>query len=759
MRLTGPRAAMCRQRGLIALALLCVLAPGLAQAADKSQPDPIRQQLGKLTEGNSTLPLLLQADNLIYDRENNRVIARGNVEVYYKNYALQADELIYDQGKNTLNAVGNVRIKEPDGALINADNISLTEDFREGFIKSFRVVTKDDARIAATNAYRQAGETTVFENGIYTPCKVCEKNPEKPPIWRIKASKVIHKKSEGNIYYEDAFLEMFGLPVVYLPGFSHPDPTVKRRTGFLAPIFGSSGDLGLTAETPFYYALSPSYDVTLAPMITTDAGILLKGEWRQRFNNGAYKVRVAGVYDDEPDGQSLGKDEFRGSIETRGEFAINSMWRTGWDAIFESDDTFRRFYKLDGVFATDRISTAYLVGESDRNYFAANFYHFGGLTVRDDDDSDSRVHPVIDYNYIYGDPVLGGELSFDTNVLALSRDDGGDTNRLVAEAKWRRTLTDGIGQQFTPFVTGRGDLYRVSSYDNLETGREDEFSRGTVAAGVEYRYPFVKTTAAATHVVEPIAQIIARPNITNPEDVPNEDARSLVFDDTLLFDWDKFSGYDRVETGTRANYGLQYTVQGFNGWSLRSVLGQSYHIAGDNPFDETNIYAENSGLERDASDYVAGFYLDLSKNLQLISQTRFAEDDLSVKRQDIAVTAALGPLLTSVNYVDAESLPDLDGPREEVSAFAALKLSDVWTVFGDVRYDLALEQAIRDSVGIKYADECFMISVIYTQTHIEDGEIQPDESVLLRFDFKNLGGNETNTDIIGSFNPETSALR
>ena len=118
---------------LSACALGAVLLAGAGPAMAKE--DLLKSQINK----NATnQPLLLQADELIYDKKNDRIIAKGNVEVYYKNYALNADALTYDQKANTLDAVGNVRIKEPDGAVVNADRITLTDDFRDGFIRSFR---------------------------------------------------------------------------------------------------------------------------------------------------------------------------------------------------------------------------------------------------------------------------------------------------------------------------------------------------------------------------------------------------------------------------------------------------------------------------------------------------------------------------------------------------------------------------------------------------------------------------------------------
>lgn len=740
--------------GVLRICVAAVLIGGVAGSA-LAKENLLTPQINNKEGSNQ--PLLLQADELVYDNKNSRIIAKGNVEVYYKNYALLSDELMYDQKANTLNAIGNVRIKEPDGGIVSAEHISLSDDFRDGFIQSFRAVTKEEARIAASSAHKE-GNTTVFEKGVFTPCKPCEENPDAPPIWRIKADKITHKKDEGNIYFEGGTFEVFGVPTVYVPYFYYPDPTVKRRSGFLSPEFGQSDDLGVTVGTPYYYAISPSKDLTVTPVVTTEAGFLLKTDWRQRLEDGAYNVRAAGVFDDSPDDPTREGEKFRGSLQSAGEFNLGSFWKWGWDATLESDDTFRRFYKLDDIYATDRISTVYLLGQSDRNYFEAHLYHFGGLTAEDDDNANSIVHPVIDYDYIFADPIVGGELSYNGNVLSLSRDNGGDTNRLINQVNWRRQFTDDVGQVITPFMQARADLYKTTSFtDPISLESEDATNafRGQVAAGAEYRYPFVKHTETATHVIEPIGQVIVRPEIRDQGDIPNEDAQSLIFDDTLLFDINKFSGYDRLETGTRANYGLQYSVSTNSGWNARVVAGQSRQIAGENSFNK------DTGLGTRASDYVAGVYVDLLRNVSLTSQVRLDENDLSVKREDFQITGYYGPLLAALNYVDADAQPELgfDLPRQEIAGLAALKLSDRWTLFGDMRYDMEREDFVRNSIGIKYSDECFMLSVTYQETNISDGEIQPDQSILVRYDILQLGSSNSRTDTIGAFSPESPVIR
>ena len=761
-------------RGLVAV-LACLACCGGSVRAQQStvtteQSHAADQVVAKQVSPDKASPLLLQADDLVYDNRNNRVIARGNVEIYYNDNVLLADEVIYDKSVNTLTAMGNVRLKDSDGSVVNAERLTLSADFRDGFIRSLRALTQDDTRVAASNAYRK-GDKTIFENGVVTACKPCEAHPDRPPIWRVKSERVIDDKTDQNVYYENSVFEVYGIPVAWVPWFYTPDPSVKQRSGFLAPSYAVDSSLGYMVGIPYYWAISPDYDLTLMPEFTTKAGYLMQADWRQRLWNGAYEVKLAGSFNDQAQ-DFLGDRNWRGSVETKGNFALNSHWSVGWNAILESDETFRRFYKLDDIYATERVSSVFLTGMGDRNYFNMTLAQYGNLTgnVYDYETNTyqktvtATAYPVIDYNYIHNKPVFGGELSFDLNALALSVNDPanllpqayrGTMDHIVTQAQWRRTLTDDLGERFTPFVLGRADLYNVSNFRDIDgvTGSTDTFTRQMIGVGLDYRYPFVAHTESASHVIEPVAQIIARAGGSNTH-VPNEDSQSLVFDDTLLFDINKFSGYDRLENDTRTNFGLQYTYQNYNGVSIRAIGGESVHLAGTNPYDPT------TGLGTDASDYVFGGYVDFMNRFRFLAQLRINEQDFAFSSQNYSLQTKLGFFQGALSYVSVTAQPQLGFPtsRDEIAGFSAVKLNDEWTVFGDLRYDIELNQWVRNSAGIQYADECFILSVTYQQTYISYLDIVPSTSVLVRVGIKGFG-QQTTPSSIGDLSPEAAVFR
>ena len=163
----------------------------VGQPRAPSRPSPRRTGgiFGPRPKIDRAQPLYLQADQLLYDTKNNRVIAQGNVEIYYNNYILTADQVIYDQNINKLLAEGNAQLKDPNGSITRADRFEALDDFRDAFIQSLSVVTQDDTRIAAERASRREGNITEYERGKFTPCK---NDPGMPPLWCISAARIIH---------------------------------------------------------------------------------------------------------------------------------------------------------------------------------------------------------------------------------------------------------------------------------------------------------------------------------------------------------------------------------------------------------------------------------------------------------------------------------------------------------------------------------------------------------------------------------------
>jgi len=754
--------------------------------------------------------MLVDADELINNTDNDTVTAVGTVKLYYNGSVLEADRVTWDKKTGRVFANGRVKVTDDKDNVFHGSSFELTDDFKNGFINSLRLDTPDHTHMIAAQARRYNGEISVYDKAVYTACDSCAANPGKPPLWQIRAQRIVHDQKEHMIYYEDAHLEFAGVPIAYVPYMSQPDPTVKRKTGFLNPTLITDSDRGYGAEIPYFWNIAPNMDVTLRPQILSNQGVLGDVEFRHRLSNGTYTVRAAGIIQANPDEFSRtnadGRDpadlKERGAIHTTGDVAINSYWKWGWDLTLMSDRWFMRDYDL-WSRGSEAISTVYLTGQGDRSFLELRGYHFYGMS-NDDRQDELPVTGVLDFDKIYDKPVYGGELSFNMNATTLYRDEsdfqpghkgnalkesgdpvdgddfhdrnltcadftqdctmmgmGGTYTRTSIDTQWKRQIVDGLGQVWTPFAFARGDVIWQNP-DNtagnaafLDTD-DQAYLRGMAGVGLEYRLPLYAATSWGTHVVQPIAQVIVRPNEGHIGDLPNEDAQSLMFDDTNLFAWDKFSGYDRIEGGTRANLGLQYTFNMNSGSYIDAMFGQSYQLFGKNSFaqgdDDVVNTGDDSGLEHDRSDYVSRLYWFVNPNLALTTRFRFDRNTFSPRMVEVESRFKKDRLSGSILYGRYEEQPrfGFDDDLEGVVGNLRYQLTDSLYVIGATRYNIGENEFDRASVGVGYIDECLAFGLTYDVDWSHNDSNDTDHKLLLKLALRTLGEVGTSFNLSGN---------
>ncbi|MGE3990490.1 LPS-assembly protein LptD [Pseudorhodoplanes sp.] len=820
LRIPPPPRSLGRALSVAALAWFAVALTGLATMTPASaQTDFFRFEQRPTSKAKPAArpssqgdkQMMVQATEVQYDHVNERVSAVGNVQIYYDGSTIEADKVTYNQRTKRLRAEGNVRLTEPGGNITYGEILELNDDYRDGFVDSLRVETPDQTRFAAARADRSDGRYSVLQSGVYTACEPCKTDPRKPPLWQVKGARIIHDEQEKMIHFEQGSFELLGMPIAYFPYFSTPDPTVKRKSGWLMPVFSTSSKLGFVAEAPYFWALAPNYDLTLTPSVSTKQGPFIQGEFRHRLMNGAYAIRAAGIRQFDKDefvhtnGQPTpGYRDWRGSIESNGQFGLNQRWVWGWDALLISDKTFYQDYRVQ-TFTNDvrnpfrntnmeRVSQLYLVGRGNRAFFDARTIYYYGFSEFDQQKQLPIIHPVIDYTYVVGQPVLGGELSFRFNLTSLSRDTAsfdpinktaedsnfcgpttadpavkntnncllrgapGNYSRYSAEATWRKTFTDPFGQVLTPFFSLRADVAQVNIENEpgvanfIDTSDTTRF-RGMPVAGLEYRYPLINIQPWGTTTIEPIAQIIARPNEPSIGKLPNEDAQSFVFDDGNLFRVDKFAGWDRVEGGGRVNYGIQATTQFNHGGYVNVLFGQSYQLFGANSFaagDATNT-GLNSGLDTRKSDYVARFAYQPDRIFTFTTRYRFDEKNFDMRRFELEGRANFDRLSLQALYGIYDKQPELGflARREGILGGVSYKVSENWAMLAAARYDIDADKFDQTRFGVGYIDDCLILALNYITSYTYSGNPTKDHRLMLQLSLRTLGTTSGSSGVPG----------
>ncbi|MFN4141064.1 LPS-assembly protein LptD [Aestuariivirga sp.] len=685
------------------------------------------------------------ADRLTYDGRADVATATGTVQLTYGPYVLTATKVVYDMKKGVFTANGSIMLREPNGNVVEADFAELKENFREGFARHVRALLTNDVTITAQYARRFENGIVVYEKASYTACVTCVSDGG-TPAWQIVAREAKHDLNERTIYYRDARLELGGVPVFWTPYLAYPDPTVRRRTGFLLPSF-HGGSYGLGVTTPYFWAVAPNMDMTFSPMWTTEQGVLADVEWRHRLADGMYRLRGFGIYELDPDDSAAADGPWRGAVKTDGDFRINRTWSWGWDATVTSDRSFLSDYDLD-----DRnmaASSVHATGLEDRNYTKAQIIGWRTLT-RDEDQEELPVAlPFITGDYVLDQPVFGGELAFRFNAYSLTReksvDDpwrglelGTEQTHAMAYAEWKRQMISDSGLLVTPFAQIRSDAFFSENVPDSED-QDDPDIYLMPTAGFDVRMPMIASHGSMQSVLTPVFQMFAAPSEQRDRDNANEDAITLNFDTSSLFLNDRFSGFDRQEGGVRANAGVNYTLMGANGGFLRASFGESFHIAGENSF------AAGSGLEGTSSDLVGALALQVNEYLTLGYQARVEEDLSRINVQEATLGLTFDQFSGSLSYADVAAAANYGRPDDERQIWAdgTYHIDEVWSVFGGARYDLKEERFMDQSVGVAFECDCMRAELKYSMSR--DDEFGPDEEgtehrIDLGIELRTIGG-------------------
>jgi len=714
---------MGRFTGKLLIAALVLLMANLAVA---------REQL------SSDLPVLMMADEMNYDEELGTVVARGKVEIVQGERSLFADTVSYNQKTDTVSASGNVVLHEASGDVIFAEYVELSDQLKTGVIERIRILLRDESRFAANSAERKDGNKTRMRRAVFSPCKLCEKDPDAPPLWQLKAERVEHDQEAQEIRYKDVYLEMWGFPVAYSPYLSHPDPTVDRKAGFLAPDFGTGGNVGAFIRLPYFIPIGEDKDVTLDPIYTKDEGLVLSGEYRQRFKDGelALSGSIAEALRKEGDADNVivKGARVRGHFAVAGAYHLDETWRTKFDIKRASDRSYLRKFDFFKLNRNTLRSNANLEGFRRRNYMAANAYWFQDL--RSDRSAEQPiVAPVFDFNHMGEADQLGGRWQLDANLRTLFRDEGADSQRISLKPSYQIGRTWNLGLVTTATATTQIDGYRI---DNASVADGDETYKGRFfpQMAVAARYPFVRHGGNLKQVIEPIALGIVAPNGSNPKQIADEESTVFELDDTNLLSLDRFAGLDKVDSGSRVVYGVKFGLYGETVGDITGFIGQSYRFHTDRDLRSSRL------LEEDFSDYVGRIDVKPNQYVDLLYRFRFSDSDFSARSSAIGFSVGPSAMKIAGNYffVEEGTAAGDSERREELRLTLSSRVNQFWSASLGTHRDLTDDGgSLAHTLSARYQDECFAFETTAQRTFTRDADIEPESRILFRFIFKYLG--------------------
>ena len=743
---------------------------------------------------------ILEADKIEYINESGKILATGSVLIIRDGYRLEANKVSLDPSKNIIEAEGNIRINEGNGGQITASKIKISSNLNDGIIELPRIVTKDGTILTSDYAIRNSGKATILRKGLFSPCKKCESN-NKRVSWQVRADRIIHDEINGNIIYEGARFELFGVPIFYIPIAGHPSPDIKRRSGFLAPSLVSSGDLGIVLKTPYFFNLRQDYDLTITPWIVTKGAFIFENEWRQKFNNGEinfygilaslsdkFKARTVNInsdwqsvinspfnssselenagkklvfqYDDnnhsisnvevapldDPRPSSISDAigyDYRGSFTAKGSFDLNN-WLIDFDGTFVSDDTFLRRFDLNDN--TDLMSYVSIAKNWDNFSLKIQSKHFT-LLLPEKEGSEPIILPTVQLNWEPSFKFLGGNFSVNLNSVNIVRKTDGNTQRVSIKSSWKRNTITKAGHLINMGIFLRGDLYRSTKrYIPNNSSRllpSNRFGEDLNIARIlpnyffEWKFPVVSPNGHT--IIEPIVNLTIAPSDKEYLKIPNDDSIAFELNSANIFFNDRIQGFDRWEYGNRINYGIQIS----HFWGdrvIKALLAQSYR------FSDLNLSYNGSGLRKHFSDLIFDLFYQPNKNLTITYRGRINEDDLNLKRSEFDIQGNFENWGFRLGHAHLDDEEFINLKEQKELRFANfININENWLLQGAIRYDVETKKSLRNRLSVVYIDDCISFELGFRRKFAEYRDLKPTNSFMVKLKVYTFGGGNINS--------------
>ncbi len=682
-------------------------------------------------------PVDFEADRIDVNQKTGDVTASGNVVLTQNGAQLTTEKILYHQKTQAIDIPTPINATLPDGTQMTAQHATMHNGFDDMVTGALEMRLYEGTRLKAEKLKRnEYGNTVYLNEAIYTPCATC--GTEKP-LWQLRAHRMKHDKAAQEFSYRHVFLDVKEVPVFYFPYLQMPDFTVKRKTGFLAPSLTSSSEMKGGFSLPFFIDIAPNQNLTITPAISFSHLPLVLADYQGKFKKGIFNLQTSATQDNDTHNQAHIKAKFA--------YDISPQWRASGQLFRTATDTYFRRYDIPGIDDSQSFLTSYLKAErfGVRSYFKGTGYSFQSLQEGVRSHSLPTILPVFDYQYNTKPLTSFGLYAYSAlnSALINTRDDF-RSNRLSFTQGIRAPYISPFGVAFDIDASVRMDGYAIDTGDYSFGGRptHDRYatSRLYPNLSIQASYPFARVGQHTTQVIEPIAMLVVTPNMKEDEDIPNVDSLVFDFDDTNLFSRNRFAGYDRVETGTRVNYGLKWALYDNNTHRAFSALfGQSYKMREkqENDIDALMGYSPHF------SDYVGRLQMDY-KYLTVAYRFRLGQDDFRVKKNEIYVFGGADPLRLGIDYVYLKSYQMQDEvypSREEIVFFGTSKLTKNISFIGSYRLDLAKGGGPIDAVGsVRYDTDCAAFVFEVSKSFTKDRDYQGDTSMMFKVILKTLGG-------------------
>ncbi len=620
---------------------------------------------------------------------------------------IKSDKIEYNIKSEEIRASGNTEITNTSGQQIKIDNIYLNKKTTNLSAKDIELWLGSNVYIRAEDIMRM-GPETIAKEAMFTACDKCDSYGN---AWEIYAKKIIHDSNKKMLYFHNASFWLYNkkIPVLWLPYYEMPDPSVKYKSGFLTPSFNSTNGMGTQFNIPLYINISNRHDLTPTFSYLTKENPLFQLEHRLNYTRSEFRTRSAFTHN------KAGENRWYVYNDDRIELGENA--RANIYINRTSDKTFlQRYGFYDYQPYLDSGAKLELFGQT--SYVVADTHIFQELREPTGNQTISSGNILPNIRGVYQSAPIFKEtyLTVSGDVLGVSNSHS-SSQRIIGMGRITSPWTLWGGNRITISASSRYDIYNFNNTTiyNDEHQLVKDFSgvktRFLPGGYIEWGLPLFSTDEKWTYIIEPRARLtLMDHSIKNSVFTDNNDSAGRFLSDTTLFSDKRYSGYDVWENGSFADYGVRWAA--FNQKNtLEIFVGQTYDF---NPQDSD---MNENGFRNGFSDYVGRISYSNNDYLQFSTRFRLDRNNLSLSHAENSIYFGRNNNYLTIGHIWDSQPIDIyssnDNDTHEIIAEAGLQITKRINIKGNVFYNIYEHVFQRHSGGIFYNHPCYYLSLEY----------------------------------------------
>jgi LPS-assembly protein len=663
--------------------------------------------------------------NVIYSNNKTQIIDRdgNNISVDMFNYSILS---------NIFFSKGNIKIKDINNNNYNFSEIYIDENKKKiigSDVKAFlnpqniSLNSNNEPRFFA-NTMSLSKKISTFEKGIFTYCK--NKGNDKCPPWTLQSKKIKHDLSKKTIYYDNVVLKIYDFPIFFSPKFSHPDPTVKRSSGLLAPSLTNSSNLGSGFSTPYFWNIAMDKDLTLTPRFYLNENPLLMAEYRQDFMNSFLIVDTGFTqgYKKKNDKKTSGaRSHFFANFNMSllNEDGKNSSLEIKTEKV--SNDTYLKIYDVNGALANK--NKAVLENKLDFVYQNRDFYF--GLTPSVYEDTDKNGHLRYEYllplalekNIMSSDRY--GFLDLGSNIKIRNSETNKQTNFLVNNFKWQSNKwlnSFGLENYFEGLLkTVNYEAKNTSEYKNDTTNTEVNTSLGY----------FTKLRLFKEDLINKNFYTLTPKFLLRyaPGHMRKTKGGRLNYGN--LFNLNKIEEIDVVEPGLSTSVGFEYKKNKLNdsdgiGKEILAISAGQVFSA-----EENMDIPSSTSLDQRFSDVVGEAKYSINNKLNLNYNFSIDQGYKNFNYNELGTDLKLDKAKFNLSYLQEK---EHIGNQEYVKSGIDFTLNNSSELSFNTKRNLLTNSAEFYNLSYDYFNDCLKAGIAYRREFYTDKDVEPENRLM-----------------------------